>query len=381
MNNKFKVYSLEILLICFLFFTLFAPNIINRLMLSIIMVIITFFTCLILKRKHSNSIYEKQVTVLMFIFAVIYLGGFYLLGLYYGYVKTKYNLELNNIINFLIPTLMIIITSEILRNRFLRENVVLTVKNKKFYVSTALVYIAMVLIDLIIYASIYDFTIFEDFLTAIGFVLFASLSCNLLYNYIAKRFGVTGIIVFRIITSLYIYVFPIIPDVYLFFRSFLRMVYPFIIYLVFESTYSKSNFAVAYKDKKRNIISTLILLVIVVLIIMLISCQFRYGIVVIGSESMTGTLNKGDAVIYEKYNNQDIRKGQIIIFDYGSIKTIHRVTSIRNVNNESRFFTKGDANGREDDSYRVSGDIDGIVKIRIKYIGIPSLWVRSLFKK
>jgi len=45
-----------------------------------------------------------------------------------------------------------------------------------------------------------------------------------------------------------------------------------------------------------------------VLITMLISCQFKYGILVIGSESMTGTINVGDAVIYESYNNETIKK-------------------------------------------------------------------------
>lgn len=381
MNNKFKVYFLEIMLIFFLFFTLFAPNIINKLTLSIIMIFITIFTCLILKRKHSTSIYEKQVTILMFIFALIYLGIFYLLGLYYGYVKSKYIFGINNIANLLIPTILIIICSEILRNKFLIENVMLNIKNKKFNLSEVFVYISMVLIDLMICSGIYDLTVFDDFLTAIGFVLFASLSCNLLYNYMSRRFGINGIIVFRIITTIYIYIFPIIPDVYLFLRSFFRMLYPFILYLIFEGTYSKSNFAIAHKDKKKNIISTSILLIVVVLMIMLISCEFRYGIVVIGSESMTGTLNKGDAVIYEKYNNQEIRKGQVIIFDYGNIKTIHRVVSIRNVNNVVRYYTKGDANGREDDSYRLSSDIEGLVKLKIKYIGLPSLWIRSFFEK
>lgn len=379
MSNKLKIYLLEILLIGVLFFTLFVSNIINKLTLSLIMVLFTVLVHFVVKRKSTNSIYEKQVTLLMFIFAALYLGIFYLMGLHYGYVKTKYVFALNNIINHLIPTLIIIITSEILRNKFINEDAVLKIKNRKYDISIGLIYIAMVLVDLIIYTGIYDLTNLDDFLTAIGFVLFASLSCNLLYNYMSKRYGPNGIIVFRLITSLYVYIMPIIPDVYLFFRTFFRIICPYFIYLVFESTYSKGDFAVAYKDRKMNIISTSLLLIAVVLLIMLVSCEFRFGIVVVGSESMNGTINKGDAIIYERYDDGDIRKGQVVIFDYDNVKTIHRISRIRKVNQEIRYYTKGDANDKEDNGYRTASEIKGLVKLRIKYIGIPSLWLRSLF--
>ena len=159
------------------------------------------------------------------------------------------------------------------------------------------------------------------------------------------------------------------------------MLYPYIIYLILEKLYSKSDFAIAYSDKKKEVISNTVLLVIVTLIIMLISCQFKYGILVIGSHSMTGTINKGDAVIFESYNNQNIMNGQVIIFDYNGIQTIHRVVDIKNVNGEYRYYTKGDANARNDEGYTTKKDIYGLVKLRVKYIGYPTIWVRELFSK
>ena len=38
----------------------------------------------------------------------------------------------------------------------------------------------------------------------------------------------------------------------------------------------------------------------------------------------------GDAVIYERYDGGYISKGQVIIFDYNGIQTIHRITEIKN---------------------------------------------------
>ena len=112
---------------------------------------------------------------------------------------------------------------------------------------------------------------------------------------------------------------------------------------------------------------------------MLISCQFKYGIIVVGSGSMTGTLNKGDAVIFEKYEGQEIEVGQVIIFNYNNIQTIHRVIDIQKVNGEYRYYTKGDANNRNDDNYRTKDDIYALVDLRVKYIGYPTLWVRDMF--
>lgn len=237
----------------------------------------------------------------------------------------------------------------------------------------------MILLDLIIYAGVYDVTKINDFFTVVGFILFASISCNLLYNYINVRYGKIPIIVYRLVTILYVYFIPITPNVFVFFRSFLRMLYPYIIYLILEYTYSKSNFAVAYKNKRKTIISTTISGILLISLVMLISCKFKYGALVIGSGSMTGSLNKGDAIIYEQYENQNIQEGDIIVFKEKGMQIIHRVVDIKNVNGEYRYFTKGDANQTLDEGYRTKNDIIGITKLRVLYIGYPTIWLRDMF--
>ena len=94
---------------------------------------------------------------------------------------------------------------------------------------------------------------------------------------------------------------------------------------------------------------------------------------------MTGAINKGDAVIFEKYNSQNIKEGQVIIFDYNGIKTIHRVEEIKKVNNINRYYTKGDANKNRDEGYITDEKVYGLVKLKVKYIGYPTLWIRKLF--
>ena len=374
---KFKIYFLELLLIIFLVFALFAPNIISRIVLAIFMFIYMFIVSMLLKRRRHCSTYDKQVMVLMLIFAILYLGIFYLLGLYYGFGRTKYAFNLYNVLYVVVPIIVIIVSAEMMRKIFLAQKEIVNFRGKKIN----LTYIAMTLVDLVIYTGVYDFSNLNDMLMALGFVFFASLSCNLLYNYVSIRYGEKPVIIYRLITTIYMYILPFIPDVYVFLRSFLRMLYPFIIYIILENTYSKSNLTVAYKDKKKNIFRTLIMLTLVTLMIMLISCQFHFGIIVIGSDSMTGTINKGDAIIFERYRGEKIEKGQVIMFNYNGIVTVHRIIEIRTINGEIRYITKGDANKNTDSGYRTYSDIVGFVRLRIKYIGKPTLWLRNLFEK
>lgn len=378
-KNKFKVYILELLFIFGLIFTLLAPNIITRNVLMYIILIYMIFICLLLKRRKSTSIYKKQVTILMIIFALIYLSVFYLMGLFFGFEKAKITLSIWTVFRFIIPFTIIIISTEIIRKVFLSQDVKIRVKSKQIDPSLILTYIAVVLVDLVIYTGVYDLNNLDDFLKGVGFVLFASLSCNLLYNYIAIRYDIKGIIIYRLITTLYIYIIPITPDVYIFFQSFLRMLYPYLIYIVLDRLYSKNDFIIAYNEKRKEVIGNASLLVIMTLLIMLISCKFQYGILVIGSRSMTGTIDKGDAIIFKKYDGQKIYEGQVIIFDYDGIQTVHRVDKITVVNDEIRYYTKGDANKKRDDNYITKDKIYGLVKFKVKYIGHPTLWIRELF--
>ena len=95
---------------------------------------------------------------------------------------------------------------------------------------------------------------------------------------------------------------------------------------------------------------------------------------------MTGELNKGDAVIYEAYDGQYIQEEDVVVFRKNDILVVHRVVDIERINDQNRYYTKGDANDAKDDGYITDENIEGIVLFKISYIGYPSLWIRDLFK-
>lgn len=370
-TDKLKVYVLEFILLAILSFTLFVSNMYIRKNIAIVLVIACLVISYFLKKRKTESIHYRKVTTLLVIFSVIYLIAFYLMGMFFGFVNATVKFSINTIFKYIIPMAIIIVASEGIRR-------VLISQNTKF--SKTITLVIMVLIDLIIYADVYNMKTFDKFAEIIGFVFFASVACNLLYNYIAVRYGILGNIIYRLITVLYVYFIPVIPNVHVFFRSILRMVYPYVIYQILEYTFTVNKSIEAEEDKRKNIISKVVLGFITLVLAMLISCQFKYGILVIGSGSMTGTINKGDAVFYERYDrDRDIEESNVIIFRKNDKRIVHRVVDIKTVNGEKRYITKGDANTQNDDSYITDEDIMGVTKFKILYIGYPSIWVREMF--
>ena len=273
--------------------------------------------------------------------------------------------------NYILPIATIIIASEIIRK-------VLVAQNTK--TTKVITFLIMVLIDLIVYANVYDMNDFDTFVSVIGFTLFASIACNLLYNYTSARYGALPIIIYRLFTVLYVYFIPYIPNVYVFFRSILRVVYPYLIYQLLEFTYPTRKRVEAYIDKRKEMVGKILVCAMTVGVAMLVSCEFKYGILVIGSGSMTGTINKGDAIIFEKYDGQEeINEGQIVIFNSENIQVVHRVIETKKVNGVDKYVTKGDANLQKDDGYITKSDIASIYKLRIPYMGWASLWLRDIF--
>lgn len=380
-KDKIKLYVFELIILIILFIALFVSSKISRLVLSLIL---TSFAVLVkssFKKKKILKLSYKEVTLVMVALGILYVGIFYLLGLFfYKFDNQMILFGFKTIINFIIPYILIIVSSEIMRFTFLSQDGKIRIKNTSRDYSKTLAFIIMVLIDLIIYVGIYDMSKLNDFLALLGFISFASISCNLFYNYYSKRFGILGIIFYRMITVLYVYIIPIVPNMYIYFRSFLRMLYPYIMYIVMENTFGKTSFVEPYKSRKRNAILITILIIAMTGITMLISCQFTYGILVVGSKSMTGAIDKGDAIVYKSYKNQNIKNGEIIVFNYDDLRLVHRVVDIINVNGEVRYYTKGDINADNDPGYRTKEDIIGTKKLKIKYIGIPTLWLHELFK-
>ena len=328
------------------------------------------------KKRSILSINSKQVLLVMTVIALVLVMILYLSGFKFGFYQNPYGLTVKNFFKFFLPVAAIIVFTEIIR-------AVLMAQGDKLV--TVLIYLSTVVADMLIVSNIPDVSSFNRFMDLIAGALFPALLSNLLYNYISKRYGMYPNISYRLITTLYTYVFHVVPGIGDSLLHFFRLLIPIAVYLFIDALYEKKRrYALGNRSRLWVITSrilTVVVLIIMIGTVMLVSNQFKYGSLVIATESMTGELNKGDVVLFESYDRQPIIEGQVIVFEQSGVLVVHRVVDIEIINGNARYYTKGDANEGNDLGYRVNSDIVGLANHKIPFIGYPTLWMRSLFKR
>ena len=343
---------------------------------AIILVPAAFVIPVIIKKRSIHSIYKKQVLLIVSVTALVLVMVYYLSGMKFGFFKNPYGLNVVNFFKFFLPISAVIICTEMIRAVFMAQG------DK---VATAFCYLFGVVGEMLIVSNVSSVTSFNRFMDLVAGALFPALLSNLLYNYLSKRYGMLPNISFRCITTLYAYIFTIVSGVSDSIVNFFKLLIPIAIYIFIDSLYEKKKrYALGNRSRLHRVLSitlTVSALVIMSGTVMLISNQFKYGALVIATESMTGELNKGDIVIFERYEKQTVTEGQVIVFEKYGTMIVHRVVDIEIINGNARYYTKGDANEDMDAGFITKSDIRGCAQKKLPLLGYPTLWARSLFKR
>jgi len=370
-KDKKVLYSTSLIVLAVFFVALFVDIGSSKIVAAILLLPITPAVCLLIRKRSSLSINKREVLLLATVIASIYAILVHMSGIFFGHYKNPYFVTTPIIVKYVIPLTLIIIGSEIIRY------VLLSQKNTPISVISFLI---CLILDVLMFSSIPGVRTFNKFMDLVGLTLFPAISSNVYYHYISKNYGALPNIAFRLITTLYIYFVPTaaaMPDAL---EACVKIIFPIFMLAFISALYSKKQKRAVQKGKKVGIIATILTVVILVSSAMLISCKFRFGALVIATESMTGEINKGDMIIYERYDGQSIKVGQVIVFNQNNNRIVHRVVKIDNIGGETRYFTKGDANEDLDEGYRVQSDIVGLTDIKLAYVGYPTLWLRETIK-
>lgn len=237
-----------ILLSTILFFNLFVSNYFNKYktIFAVFLIIYWLSFRLFVKPKENKSSNKKYVSLWLIILGIIFLLIFYIMGMLSsinvseGFYKNPINFVFNPMWRWIFPHVIIIIYSELMRTLVIDQN------DKQ---STICMTIALILVDVIISINIYNYSSIEGILEIIGCLLISSISLNLLCNYISKRYGSGPNILFKLITIIiYNYFMPVLSDIYPIFESLIKLLYPFIIYLVIDYLFVNNNKEVLVKN-------------------------------------------------------------------------------------------------------------------------------------
>ena len=372
MNKDKKVlYTVSLITFAVLLGTLFINVSNSKIVTACLLIPLTAVTILAIKKRGSLSINKKEVLLLSVVVGAIYVVLLHMSGLFFGFYQNPYKVNTEEFFTTALPIAIIIVCCELIRRVLLAQ---------KNHLVSFIAYLSCVIADALSYSTLSGIENFNQFMNFFGMTLFPALCANVYYQYVSKRYGAIPNIAFRFITTLYIYFIPTTTAMSDAMLSMIKLVLPIVMLAFVAAMFEKKPKTAKQKGNKLSAAGIILASAVTVSIAMLISCQFRFGALVIATESMTGEINKGDMIIYEEYKKQKIEEGQVIVFLQNDNRIIHRVVSIETVGGETRYVTKGDANPDNDMGYRTDADIVGLTDFKLAYAGYPTLWLRELLE-
>ncbi len=199
-----------------------------------------------------------------------------------------------------------------------------------------------------------------------------SVAKHMLLSYISYKINFIPALVYSLPMEVVPFILPFYPDLGNYLTAVIAILLPFLIYIFLKKMFSYEEKEMAPLNRLLIKVLSMILTMFLIFIVALISGIFKYKMIAIGSDSMNPIYYRGDAIIYEK--DTDIKKGDILVFEYNNSIITHRVINIIEEDGTKYFQTKGDNNDNPDLNLTPAEDVLGKVRFIVKYIGFPTIW-------
>ena len=373
-----KLLFIQLITLIILLYNAFKKNIFSNLYLAIFLTIVFVITYFLIGFEKERFNQKKRNIRIIIILTISLLVIKYGLGIITGYLYSPYNRSLSGIIGNALPILYLLVISEYLRYTFVT-------KGKK--INFVLTIIIFTLVYLNITTNLTNLASLKTMVTLFTTDVLVTLFENIALTIISKKYGYSGSLSYTLIMNLYMYIVPIFPNLGEYLDAAIMIAFPIILYL-FSNYILTDLFKEKVDIRVKNTGAKLVRLIIVILIIIMVSLNsgiFRYWICVIASGSMDPTIKVGDVIYVDKsYKNHidKIEVQDIIVFKIDGKIYCHRVIQKKVNNDQVLLVTKGDREGQSVDKWTVSkSEIVGKVDFRIKYIGLPSVWLRNAIER
>ena len=320
---------------------------------------------------YTNTKLRKKIIQYTTVAVLTYLVIYLLSGLFVTFGNNPYNTTLKGlIINFWI------LGVPIFAKEYIRYKLINNVYDRDKMNFSIFISIVYVLID-IEYARLIGQNVAT--LTIIKYcaqVIAPSIAKNILFSYIAIQGDFVSSIIYQLITNLYYWISPILPNSPWAMSSIIDTVIPIILYLYIRNEKVK----LTPKKDRRMIIDTnpgsiIPLVISIVLVIWFALGVFPIKPIAIATGSMEKEICVGDVAIIQKCKGDDVNVGDIIEYQMEGYTVIHRIIEKKQENGEFHFVTKGDNNISPDNEIVRENQLIGKVIFKIKYIGYPAIWM------
>ena len=362
-----KLLFIELFLIAFSFFHFFFIKQINQFYYAIELILLFLIIYSTNKIDKKENYRKNEITSLIVISILIYYIVTYFSGFFLGFVYTTYSRSLGGIIRNVITSSLVILTIEYIRDIILQKG--------RYYRSIILLSIIVsTLLELLFLVNILGF---KSRISSLEITLVIILPClfrNIFLTYCTYYFGKINSIIYHLAMVVISYIVPIFPDLGDYVSSIIIIIHPFILMVstALSFFYHSEKIKDTYKFKKYEKVGKYVyyfIIFILLIMVYLVSDLGRFTILAIGSESMHGSIDKGDVVLIDK-KKTNYKVGDVLAFNYNGTVIVHRIVE---VNKDNTYITKGDANNGKDNWIVNNKMIKGSVNFYVKYVGWPTV--------
>ena len=140
--------------------------------------------------EKDRSRYKKDIILTTIIFSIAFLIITNLIGVGLGFVRTSYSLAPTAILQRVIPTIFIIIFTEIMRY-------IIITKGNRYRSICILSIFLFVMVDIALKLTIFNLADVEGFVLFAGLILLPSITKNIMLTYISLKVGYKPGIIYR----------------------------------------------------------------------------------------------------------------------------------------------------------------------------------------
>ena len=369
-----RLLLFELIIFIILILNSFVWNILNKYTIILFLIVILILFKLFFGFEKDKHRYTKDILLETIIFLIIFFILYYLFGIIIGFAKTGNHYTLDGLKTFFIPIISLCVLEELLRYMIMTK----AEGSKLLTCITILLFIFLDVSSAINYANFnsnYDKFIF------LALTLLPAISKNISFSFLVLKMGYKPLILYQLIVNLYFYMLPIVPNPNEYLSSIIKFCIPILyIYRLHMFFIKNRDEDIARNNQKKRMIPLSLSILVVVILVYLTSGYFHYWTIAVASGSMEPKIKKGDVVIIEKIDKKynKLKKGDILAFKYKNVIIVHRIIKIIKQKDEYYFYTKGDANSKEDNFMVEKQMIIGKVNHKIPYIGIPTVWLNEL---
>jgi signal peptidase I len=340
-----------------------------------IWIILALTTIFVLpKYQHKFSLNRYDVRQLALIGALVYVIIYFSSGIIIGYTKSPFDRSLLGIIRNMWMIGSVIVAQEFVREAFFKT----TTKHDKWF-TIIFVTSFFILLDLNLHTV---GNIFDSVSSFMGFMtknFITAVVINSFVSYLTFRDGIKASLLFLLPYNFVFLITPVFPANVFVVLLIIETIVPLLIYLNIEKTYQRNNvFGLTHKLSTGYKLFRLSIILILIGLMTFTLGLLPFVPIVIASNSMYPTIERGDIVVMRKTPFEEIKINDIIEYKLDRISVIHRVLEIRNTREGKVLITKGDNNASNDSEPVSAEQVHGVIVSNIPKAGYPTLWLREV---